>query len=167
METGTRNYRPVKKFMDIAIKEAEEIAKLGGYPIGAVIVKGNDIVAMGRSKARVNNDPTCHAEIDAIRNATSKMKSIFLEDCVLYTTHEPCAMCAAAAVWAKMKAIVYGASMEDMIEFAKSVKDKNLSMSWRQILIKCKEVLDKSEFKVELIEGFERDRCIKLFTLSR
>jgi tRNA(Arg) A34 adenosine deaminase TadA len=158
---------PEKQFMGIAINEAKEIAKQGGYPIGSVIVKNGEIVATGRSIAKVNNDPTSHAEIDAIRNATRKVGSMYLEDCVLYTTLEPCAMCAAAAVWVKLKGIVYGASMEDAINFADSVKDKNISLSFRQIKIKCREVLEKAETKLELVENFEREKCIKLFELSK
>ena len=158
---------PDKKFMEIAINEAKEIAKQGGYPIGAVIVKNGKVVARGRSTANVNNDPTSHAEIDAIRNATRKIGSMYLEDCILYTTLEPCAMCAAAAVWAKLKGIVYGASMEDTINFANSIKKRNISLSYRQIKIKCKNVLDKAETKLDLIEDFEKEKCIKLFELSK
>ncbi len=158
---------PDRKFMEIAIKEAGEIAKQGGYPIGAVIVKNGEVLTTGRSTAKINNDPTSHAEIDAIRNATKKLTSMYLEDCVLYTTLEPCAMCTAACVWAKLKGIVYGASMEDAINFANSIKDKNIALSYRQIKIKCKDVLDKAETKLELIENFERKKCIKLLDLSR
>lgn len=156
-----------KKFMDIAIEEAKKSANQGGYPIGAAVVKENQILATGISSAKAVNDPTNHAEIDAIRKAAKKVGSMYLEDCVLYTTLEPCAMCASAAVWAKMKGIVYGASMEDAIKFAESIKDKNISLSYRQINIKCKYVLDKSETKLDLVEGFEKEKCIKLLELSR
>lgn len=158
---------PDKRFMKIAIEEAKEIAKEGGYPIGAVIIKNGKVIAKGRSTAKINNDPTSHAEIDAIRNATKKIGSLYLEDCVLYTTLEPCAMCTAASIWAKLKGIVYGASMEDAINFANSVKDRDMSLSYRQIKIKCRDVLGKSETKLELIENFERETCIKLLDLKR
>ncbi len=159
--------KPSKEFMNIAIKEAEKSYEKGGYPIGAVIIKNDKIIAGGRSLAKTKNDPTSHAEIDAIRNATQKLDSMYLEDCILYTTLEPCAMCTAASVWAKLKGIVYGATMEDAIKFACSVKDKDISLSYRQIRIKCRDVIKKSDNKPEIIEGFERKKCIRLFELSR
>lgn len=158
---------PDKQFMDIAIKEAKENAKQGDYPIGAVIIKDGEVLSVGRSMARASNDPTNHAEIAAIRNATRKLGSMYLEGCMLYTTLEPCVMCAAAAVWAKLKGIIYGASMEDAINFANSVKDKDMVLSYRQIKIKCRVVLNKADTKLELVENFEREECIKLLELSR
>ncbi len=158
---------PEKRFMDMAIKEAMESARQGDYPIGAVIVKSGKAIASGRSAAMRNKDPTSHAEVEAIRKAAAKMCSMYLEGCVLYTTLEPCAMCAAAAVWAKMKGIVYGASIEDAMEFAESVKDRNISLSYRQIHIKCRDILKKSDTKLELIEGFERERCLRLLELGK
>jgi len=143
-----------KNFMKIAIKEAKENVKQGDYPIGAVIVKNGKILATGRSTVKQNNDPTSHAEIDAIRKAAEKTGYPYLEDCVLYTTPEPCVMCAAASVWAKLKGIVYGASMEDAV-------------SLFTIGVKCRDVLAKSETKLELIEEFEREKCVKLFESGR
>lgn len=153
--------------MDICIKEAKESAKRGDYPIGAVIIKNGKVLSTGRSIARKNNDPTLHAEIDAIRKAAGKKGSMHLEGCVLYTTLEPCAMCTAACVWAKLQGIVYGASLEDAINFANKIKDKTISLSYRQIKIKCRDVLEKAETKPELVEDFERRECIKLFELSK
>jgi tRNA(Arg) A34 adenosine deaminase TadA len=157
---------PEKIFMEKAIGEAKEAAKTGGYPIGAVIVKDGKIISTGRSMAFTNHDPTWHAEVDAIRNACSKLGNMYLEGCVLYTTHEPCAMCSSAAVWAKLKGIIYGASIEDMMEFSKTIKNKDVSMSWRQITIKCRKILESSEPKLGLAEGFLREECKELFKLS-
>lgn len=153
-----------KKFMDLAINEARYNA-ISDYPIGAVVVRGQEVLATGRNIVRSTNDPTNHAEIDAIRKATKKVGSVFLEGCILYTTLEPCAMCAAAAIWAKLDGIVYGASMEDAIKFSKT--RGNISLSYRQIMVKCRDILDKSETKLLLVENFEREECIKLFELTK
>jgi len=150
-----------KEFMQKAIEIAKESAKKGDYALGAVIVKDDKIIAIGTTNLKHENDPTVHAEIVAIRNACKKLNSKYLEDCILYTTHEPCPMCASAAIWAKMKGIVFGALVED----AKQKQGKNFS--WRQIDISCKEVLAKGIPKLELVEGFLREECLKLFELSQ
>lgn len=150
-----------KEFMKKAIGLAKESGKKGDYAIGAVIVKDNKVIATGTTNIRHENDPTLHAEIVAIRNACKKLGSRYLENCILYTTHEPCPMCATAAVWAKMKGIVFGAFIED----ARQKEGKNFS--WRQIDISCKEILAKGTPKLELVEGFMREECLKLFDLSQ
>lgn len=150
-----------EEFMRNTIELAKESARKGDYAIGAIIVKDERIIASGTTNLKHENDPTLHAEIVAIRNACKKLKSRYLQDCILYTTHEPCPMCASAAIWAKMQGIVFGAFIED----AKKKQGKNFS--WRQIDISCKDVLSKGTPKLELIEGFLREECNKLFDLSQ
>jgi len=154
-----------KEFMQKAIEIAENSAEEGDYAIGAVIVKDNEIISTGETLLKKENDPTVHAEIVAIRAACKKLNTRFLNDCILYTTHEPCPMCASASIWAKMKGIVFGATIEDAFEYAKSKSSEKFT--WRQINIKCKEVLSKGEPKLELIEKFMREDCKKLFKLSK
>src|SRR3989344_4838196 len=150
-----------KEFMQKAILAAKKSAKNGDYALGALVVKNNKVIATGTTKLKHENDPTVHAEIVAIRGACKKLDSRFLENCVLYTTHEPCPMCASTAIWAKMKGIVFGAFIED----AKNKASENFS--WRQINISCKSILAKGTPKLELVEGFLRDECIELFYLSQ
>ncbi|MFH1055648.1 MAG: nucleoside deaminase [Candidatus Altiarchaeota archaeon] len=150
-----------KEFMQKAIELAKESAKNGDYALGAVIVKDDEIIATGTTHLKHENDPTVHAEIVSIRNACKNLNSKYLEGCILYSTHEPCPMCASAAIWAKMKGIVFGAFIED----AKQRQRKNFS--WRQIGIPCKDVLKKGTPKLELVEGFLRNECLKLFDLSQ
>ena len=107
------------------------------------------------------NDPTSHAEVVAIRNACEKLSQPYLEGCILYSTHEPCPMCASAAVWAKMKGIVFGARKADFKGRSKG------NFAWRTIDIPCSKVLEKGEPKLELVEAFMKDECIKLFDLSK
>lgn len=88
-------------------------ARLGG-PFGAIVV-GPDghVVAEGCNRVTSANDPTAHAEVTAIRAACAALGSFQLHGCTLYTSCEPCPMCLSAAYWARVDAIVYGASRED------------------------------------------------------
>ncbi|MEK6919076.1 MAG: nucleoside deaminase [Nanoarchaeota archaeon] len=147
--------------MHKAIEIAKESAIMGDYALGSVIVKDGKIIATGKTNLKHENDPTVHAEIVAIRKACKELNSKYLENCVLYTTCEPCPMCSSAAVWAKMKGIVFGAFIQDA-----KLKSGN-SFSWRQIDISCKQVLEKGTPKLELVEGFLREECKKLFDLSQ
>lgn len=152
---------PKEEFMQKAIDLAKISAQSGDYAVGAVIVNNNEIIASGTTKLKRENDPTAHAETVAIRNACKKLNSKYLQDCVLYSTHEPCPMCTSAAIWARMRGIVFGAFIED----AKNKQNKNFS--WRQIGISCKEILSRGTPKLELAEGFLREECNKLFDLSQ
>jgi len=156
---------PEKKFMEAAIEEAKKAAKGGDYAIGAVIIRDGKIIATGEDEVIKNGNPVLHAEIVAIQEATKKLGRRFLQDCILYTTHEPCPMCASAAVWAKLKGIVSGAIKEDLIEYSKKFGDDKFS--WRTIGIHCRDVLEKGTPRVKLVEGFMRDECRKLFSLSK
>lgn len=99
-----------EKFMLLAIKEAEKSAALDEVPVGAIIVKDNKVIARGHNLREKSNDPTSHAEINAIRKACKKLGSWRLEDCTIYVTIEPCSMCAGTLLWTRIKKIVYGAS---------------------------------------------------------
>lgn len=100
--------------MKIAVKEANKGIKLGhGGPFGAVIVKENKIISQGHNEVIKTNDPTCHAEIVAIRKATAKLKRFDLSDCIIYSSCEPCPMCLGAIHWAKLRRMYYGCSRKD------------------------------------------------------
>lgn len=98
-----------EKFMSLAIKEAEKSAALDEVPVGAIIVKDNRVIARGHNLREKSNDPTSHAEINAIRKACKKLGSWRLEECTMYVTIEPCSMCAGTLLWTRIKRIVYGA----------------------------------------------------------
>ncbi len=99
-----------RKFLNQAILEARKSVMLGGFPVGVVIVKNNKIIARGVSNGKKLNDPTSHAETEAIRKACGKIKSRNLKDTVLYSSSEPCMMCFHACHWAFIPKIVYGLS---------------------------------------------------------
>ena len=104
----------MNQFMKKAIEEAKKgIAIRDGGPFGAVIVKNNKIIAFGHNKVISSNDPTAHAEIVAIREASSILQRFDLSDCELYTTCEPCPMCYSAIHWAKITKVYYGATRND------------------------------------------------------
>jgi guanine deaminase len=100
--------------MKIAIEEAYKGMRAGdGGPFGAVIVKDGEIISVGHNEVIKTNDPTAHAEIVALRKATSKLGRFDLSDCEIYSSCEPCPMCFAAIHWAKMKSLFYGATRYD------------------------------------------------------
>lgn len=155
------NQHPQKKFMEAAIARARKAKSEGDYAIGAVIVKEDTIIVSATNLTKTQQDPTQHAELVAISQAARLLKSRHLPGCVLYTTHEPCPMCASAAVWAKLGGIVWGARMEDMTDYAE--QNSNEQYVWRTIKIKASEVIDKAPDQPWIIEEFMRDECRKLF----
>ncbi|UZE48304.1 nucleoside deaminase [Rhodopseudomonas sp. P2A-2r] len=96
-------------FMDLALKAAENAAKAGEVPIGAVIVRDNAVIASAGNRTLTDRDPTAHAEILAIRDAARLLGSERLTDCDLYVTLEPCTMCAAAISFARIRRLYFGA----------------------------------------------------------
>jgi tRNA(adenine34) deaminase len=156
-----------EKFMMEAIGVAHESGRRGDYPIGAVIVKDGKIISRGYETLKSDNDPiNGHAEIAAIRKATHEiLKQPYLEGCTLYSTHEPCPMCATGAFWAKVKTIVYSISREDMIE--QMSKNATGKFSWRQVDISCKDILSHGNgHKVELIPCVLHEEGMKLFNYT-
>ena len=99
-----------KLFMERAIELAKESFDDGEVPVGAVIVQNATIIGEGKNKVIFENDVSSHAEINAIRAASKKIKNYRLNDCSMYVTLEPCHMCAKAAVDARMSSIIFAAS---------------------------------------------------------
>ena len=93
--------------MQEALKLAKLACKHEEVPVGAVIVKGNIVISAQHNQVITQLDPTAHAEILCIRQAAHKLSTTYLNDCDLYTTLEPCAMCAQAIAWAKIKRIYF------------------------------------------------------------
>ena len=99
-----------KLFMERAIELAKECFDDGEVPVGAVIVQNETIIGEGKNKVILENDVTSHAEINAIRAASKKIKNYRLNDCSMYVSLEPCHMCAKAAVDARMSSVIFAAS---------------------------------------------------------
>lgn len=98
-----------EKFMTAAIQEAEYALSKDEVPIGAVIVHNGTIIARAYNMIETLNDPTAHAEMQAITMATNYIGGKYLEDCTLYVTIEPCPMCASALFLSHIGGVVYGA----------------------------------------------------------
>ena len=141
-----------KKFMKISEKEAEiGIKKLEGGPFGAVIVKNGKIIARGHNEVLKNQDPTCHAEMEAIRKACKKLKTFDLSDCEIYSSCEPCPMCFSAIHWAKIKKLFFGATKNDA---------KKIGFDDKFIY---DVILGKAKKKQVKVKNIERGFCLKSF----
>jgi len=128
-------------FMQKAIELAENgMNSNSGGPFGAVIVKNDEIIAEGYNKVSSENDPTAHAEIVAIREACKKLNSFQLDDCIIYTSCEPCPMCLGAIYWARPKKVFYACNREDAAqidfddqfiydEFEKKMEDRHINFA--------------------------------------
>jgi guanine deaminase len=102
------------KFMTRAIELAVKNVRSGrGGPFGAVIVRNGDIIAEGANSVTLENDPTAHAEMTAIRRACAKLASFELTNCELYTSCEPCPMCLGAIYWARLERVYYAGTAAD------------------------------------------------------
>ena len=97
--------QPMRRALELAAAASAD----GEVPVGAVVTIGDEIVAEARNAMRGSNDPTAHAEMEAIRAAAAKLGTSRLDDCTLWVTLEPCGMCAAALSVARIKALRFGA----------------------------------------------------------
>ena len=136
------------------MREALIEAKKGDLPYGAVIVKENEIVIRGYNTAQTDNDVSAHGELNVLRKFTKQHGYSLdaLAGYTLYTTCEPCPMCAAACVWAGVSQVVFGASTEQLIDLGS-----------KQINISCKTVAQKSFQNIEVVGGILADECLELF----
>ena len=104
----------MNKFMKLAIDQALlGMENNDGGPFGAIIVQNGEIISFAHNEVVKTNDPTAHAEVVAIRKASSKLSRFDLSDCEIYSSCEPCPMCFAAIHWAKIKKLYYGSTRED------------------------------------------------------
>ncbi len=97
-------------FMDMALAEARAAGERGEVPVGCVIVRDGEVIARAGNRTLADRDPTAHAEIIAIRAGGALLGSERLDDCDLYVTLEPCAMCAGAVAFARIRRLYYGAA---------------------------------------------------------
>jgi tRNA(adenine34) deaminase len=97
-------------FMDLALAEADAAGKRGEVPVGCVVVQEGNVIARAGNRTLADKDPTAHAELLALREAASALGDERLSGCDLYVTLEPCAMCAAAMSFARIRRLYYGAA---------------------------------------------------------
>ncbi|HXB21735.1 MAG TPA: tRNA adenosine(34) deaminase TadA [Candidatus Solibacter sp.] len=108
--TPIRAMREYDSWMHLALKQAEVAAQLGEVPVGALVIKDGIILGQGHNRNLLDNDPTAHAEIIALRQAAAHFGNHRLVGCEMVVTIEPCAMCAGAIIHARLARLVYGAS---------------------------------------------------------
>ena len=115
-------------YMKLALKEAKKAFKQNEVPIGVVIVKNNKIISKAHNKKEKTKIVTKHAEIIAIEKACKKLKTWHLNDCILYTTVEPCLMCSGAIIQSRIKKVYFSTANEKFGELLNQVKKKNNRM---------------------------------------
>ena len=139
------------ELMRKAIVEAREGIHAGhGGPFGTVIVKDGKIVGRGHNCVLLLNDPTCHGEVAAIRDAGKNLGTFDLSGCELYTTGEPCHMCLCACMWANISKIYYGCTIED-----------NSIIGFRDG--KFDEIFGGRDKLGDYMQEIDREECLKLF----
>ena len=139
----------MNRFMQMAIKEAQKGIALGhGGPFGSVIVKDGKVISKGHNHVVVNNDPTCHGEVDAIRRACKKLKTFDLTGCEIYTTGYPCPMCFCAILWANINKVYYGCNTTDteIIGFRDKAFEEGIPQK-----------------KIDICEEVDRKECLTLY----
>ncbi|MEA3447471.1 MAG: nucleoside deaminase [Bacteroidota bacterium] len=134
-----------EKFMQKTIQLAKDNIPSGNGPFGAVIVKDGEIIAEASNSVTQTNDPTAHAEINAIRKATEKLKTFDLSGCEIYASCEPCPMCLGAIYWARLDKLYFASGRE---EAAKSGFDdefiyKELGKSIRERTIPTRQMMQE------------------------
>ena len=140
-------------FMMKAIELSIESAKSKGGPFGCVIVKNNKIIAEGSNKVTMNNDPTAHGEIVAIRAACQKLNTFNLSECDLYSSCEPCPMCLSAIYWSRIENIFYANTRIDA---------KNIDFDDSFIYSEINKNLENRKIKMHQIH---RDEALEAFKI--
>lgn len=139
-------------WMQIAIDAARSGIAAGQSPFGAVIVQGDRVIASGHNEVWKRCDPTAHAEVVTIQRGSAALQTIDFAGCVMYTTCEPCPMCAAAIHWSKLDAVYYGATIDD----AKKAGFNELTLS-------IPELYRVGGSRVRLVPGIAQAVCAALF----
>lgn len=140
-----------ERFMRLAINEARKnILTMEGGPFGACIVKKGRVLAVARNTV-LKSDASAHAEINAIRSASRRIRDFDLSGCVIYSTTEPCPMCFSAIHWAKIKRVVYGTGISDA-----------RAIGFNELGISCAKMKREGKSKVRLSRGSLKKECLKL-----
>jgi tRNA(adenine34) deaminase len=143
---------PFEPTMRLTVEQAQASLKEGNSGYGAVVVLGHQVLACAHDTAKAVKDPSQHAEMTALRAAASRLNDDNLSGAILFSTCEPCPMCAAMAVWSNVSAIVFGASITETAARGHS-----------RITIAARQVLNHAPCRIELFAGVLRDTCLALY----
>ena len=142
-----------EEMMTVAVEEAIVSRRKGNKGYGAVVFFENRIVGQAHDTAVTDRDPSRHAEVNAIRQAVRVLDDTNLSGAILFSTCEPCPMCASLAVWSNLTTIVYGVSIEETVRLGK-----------KRIQISSNEIAEKSPVMIEVIWDILHDECLALYT---
>lgn len=140
--------------MQLAIGKAREGIAAGQTPFGAVIVREGQLVAAAHNTVWRDNDPTAHAEVNAIRQAADHLGTINLSGCAMFTSCEPCPMCLAATHWSKIDRVMYGATIADAA-----------AAGFSELHMPAAELAARGGSSLRVEPGPYRKECCELFTL--
>lgn len=135
-----------------AIAQARAGISSGQSPFGAVVVRNGELIAGGHNEVWKRTDPTAHAEVVAIQNAAAVLRTIDFRGCAMYTTCEPCPMCASAIHWSNFDVVYYGATIDD----AKRA-------GFRELTLAAEDLYRRGRSNVRIEPGVLRDECATLF----
>ena len=141
-------------FMRIAIRKSKEGVLKGQSPFGAAVVKNGRLLAAAHNTVKKGNDPTAHAEINALRKAAKKLKAYDLKGCTLYSSCEPCPMCFAACHWANVDRIVFGARIKDAER-----------LGFRELCISNESMKRQGSCRLKIKGDFLRGEALEAFRL--
>jgi tRNA(Arg) A34 adenosine deaminase TadA len=152
---------PSPGLMRVAIEAARESRAAGDYAVGSVVTRDERVISKAGNRTHLDNDATQHAELIVLRAAAKVLGTKDLSGCTLYSTHEPCAMCMGAMVWARVRHVVFGATIEDH----KRYRDRygNERWRWRVLDIPARAIAELADPPIELVAGFMREECLGLF----
>ena len=140
---------PVPRFMRKALSAAYSGCFAGaGGPFGCCIVSNGRLISSACNTVLKDNDPTAHAEINAIRIAARRLRTYQLRGCLLYTTTEPCPMCFSAIHWARIDAVIYGTAIKDVKK-----------LGFNELTIGARDMKKIGRAKVDILSGFLVDEC--------
>jgi len=148
-----------KDYLKLAIGQAKESVKQGGFPAGAVVVKDNRVISKGVSLGFKMNDPTSHAETSSIRKACKQLETTDLSDATLYASLQPCLMCFSVANWAGISRIVYGCKKtDDMVlkSYYEGKTDISLINEQNNRRIKLEFIPDFEQESLDLVKDWEK-----------
>jgi tRNA(Arg) A34 adenosine deaminase TadA len=142
--------------MERAIEQARAGIVAGQAPFGCVIVKNGVIIAAAHNTVWQDNDPSAHAEVNAVRQACRHLGTIHLTDAVMYCTCEPCPMCYSLAHWTRIGKIVFGARISDA-----------RAAGFNELAISALQMKTIGQDKIEIVPDFLADRCRQIFDFWR
>ena len=144
-------------FLRLAIQKAEEAREDGNHPFGAILVDGlGNVVLSAKNTVNTEHDATGHAETNLMRKASKQFSKDFLRQCTLYTSTEPCVMCAGAIYWTGVARVVYGLSEAGLYQMT-GVNQENETMH-----LPCREVFTRGQHAVEVVGPLLEDEATKV-----